>query len=326
MTELKHSQNRNYGIDALRIYAMFLVVILHVLGHGGVLDSLTGISKYAAKALDVFAVCAVDIYAIVSGFVGFSNNPKAIKTSKFLTIWTQVFTYSFVITLCAFFIKSQAVGIKNLIRTAFPIATNQYWYFSSYIVVLLLSPWLNKLFAMLSNKDFTKLAATLFGTFSVFTLIANRIQEADSFLLNWGYSALWLIILYAIGAWIKKCDITNKISAKTAWLTLGVSFAATCIIKALPDPFRIGSISFYTSPTILLIAMAYVIVFAKWQPKEKTAKIIGFFAPAAFGVYLIHDNNHIRAFAITKVGAWLVKFVGGVYSSYPQCCLPPSPS
>ena len=31
------NSNRNYGIDALRLVSMYLVVILHVLGQGGVL-------------------------------------------------------------------------------------------------------------------------------------------------------------------------------------------------------------------------------------------------------------------------------------------------
>ena len=42
MNEPKHNldrQTRNYGIDALRILSMLMIVILHVLKHGGVLDS-----------------------------------------------------------------------------------------------------------------------------------------------------------------------------------------------------------------------------------------------------------------------------------------------
>ena len=31
---------RNYGIDSLRILSMFYVVILHTLGHGGLLESV----------------------------------------------------------------------------------------------------------------------------------------------------------------------------------------------------------------------------------------------------------------------------------------------
>ena len=31
---------RNYGIDMLRIFAMFLIVILHCLGQGGILNNV----------------------------------------------------------------------------------------------------------------------------------------------------------------------------------------------------------------------------------------------------------------------------------------------
>ena len=32
---------RNYGIDLLRIFAMFMVVVLHCLGQGGILNNAT---------------------------------------------------------------------------------------------------------------------------------------------------------------------------------------------------------------------------------------------------------------------------------------------
>lgn len=36
---------RNYGIDALRLYAVFLVVILHVLLQGGILDDYSAVRR-----------------------------------------------------------------------------------------------------------------------------------------------------------------------------------------------------------------------------------------------------------------------------------------
>ena len=32
-------QTRNYGIDALRIVSMLMIVMLHVIGHGGVIKA-----------------------------------------------------------------------------------------------------------------------------------------------------------------------------------------------------------------------------------------------------------------------------------------------
>ena len=39
MTEKEH--NRNLGIDLLRIVSMFMIVLLHVLGQGGILSPLS---------------------------------------------------------------------------------------------------------------------------------------------------------------------------------------------------------------------------------------------------------------------------------------------
>ena len=315
---MKLDSKRNYGIDALRILAMFFIAILHVFGHGGITTSLTGLPQYVAKFIGLAVNCAVDVYAIISGFVAYTDAPKKLKTSKFLTIWTQVFTYSFIIALGVFAIshvspKITTMGLKELIRRALPITSNAYWYFSAYVPVLILAPWINKFLSKLSRKEATQLAATLFGTFSVFVLIASKIAPADAFSLGYGYSALWLLVLYVIGAWMKKCDVTSRIKTSAAWITLAVSVAITEILRLI----GVGGISSYTSPTIVINALALVIIFAKWSPAQTATKLIKFFAPAAFGVYLIHDNDHIRSYLISRLGSWIVSLNRGGWLAVP---------
>lgn len=239
---MKLDSKRNYGIDALRILAMFFIAISHV-------------------------------------------SPKV-----------------------------TTMGLKELIRRALPITSNAYWYFSAYVPVLILAPWINKFLSKLNKKEATQLAATLFGTFSVFVLIASKIAPADAFSLGYGYSALWLLILYVIGAWMKKCDVISGIKTSAAWITLAVSVAITEILRLI----GVGGISSYTSPTIVINALALVIIFAKWSPKTVATKLIKFFAPAAFGVYLIHDNDHVRSFLITRLGSWIVSLNRGVAGN-PDC-------
>lgn len=64
-------KDRNYGVDALRIFAMFMVVILHILTQGGILNASERFtSQYEVGwLLQTAAFCAVDVYALVSGFV-----------------------------------------------------------------------------------------------------------------------------------------------------------------------------------------------------------------------------------------------------------------
>ena len=61
---------RNYGIDALRIVSMFMIVILHTLGHGGILSS---VSIFSGK------YCAVNCYALISGYVGINSKYRYSK-------------------------------------------------------------------------------------------------------------------------------------------------------------------------------------------------------------------------------------------------------
>ena len=60
----------NYGIDLLRIVAMFYIVVLHVTGYGGVNSSVS--SKVAVGIVTFIragAFCAVNCYALISGLV-----------------------------------------------------------------------------------------------------------------------------------------------------------------------------------------------------------------------------------------------------------------
>ena len=56
-------QERNYGIDFLRVISMFMIVILHILGNGGILASVqTGSSTYHASWLMEIALLQPQIF------------------------------------------------------------------------------------------------------------------------------------------------------------------------------------------------------------------------------------------------------------------------
>ena len=135
---------RNYGVDALRIFSMFLVLILHILQKGDLLSGAFNAATGTAWALEIMAYCAVDIYALISGFVGYTDKPKPFRCVKPLRLWVQVFTYSFGITLAAFLVFPQKVTEKQLFSSLVPIASRPYWYFTAYILLLILQPFVNR--------------------------------------------------------------------------------------------------------------------------------------------------------------------------------------
>ena len=87
------TSSRNYGIDLLRIVSMLMVVILHVLGQGGVLKTSAPLSVgyEIAWFLEIMCYCAVNCYALISGYVGVGSK---FKYSNIVNIWLQVIWYS----------------------------------------------------------------------------------------------------------------------------------------------------------------------------------------------------------------------------------------
>lgn len=99
---LKENQNitgsgRNHGIDLLRLALMFMVCMLHTLGQGGILNaSAEGTNAYRAYwFLEILSYCAVDGFAVISGYAA-SNRPR--KYDKIVNMWFQAFFYSFILT------------------------------------------------------------------------------------------------------------------------------------------------------------------------------------------------------------------------------------
>ena len=113
-------KTRNYGIDFLRMISMIMIVMLHTLGHGGILRSVSFLSVHyqIAWLLEVIAFGAVNTYAMISGFVSVDSH---FKISNILILWLQVLFYGILINTVFFFLlpESRNTGILLLMQECF---------------------------------------------------------------------------------------------------------------------------------------------------------------------------------------------------------------
>ncbi|MBE5955800.1 MAG: acyltransferase [Lachnospiraceae bacterium] len=279
---------RNYGIDLLRLFAMYLVTVLHVLGQGGILSSAQGSQYMVSWLFEIVAYCAVNCFAIVSGYVSYTEKEKPYRYSRYLSVWLQVVFYSFGINLIYYICKPEVMTTDVLLDSLRPVTTYHYWYFTAYTGVFFMIPWMNKLVRACTQKEMNRFAAILFLLFSCYANYANATK--DVFHLSGGYSFLWLAVMYLIGAWMKKCSIPEKVSNTKAIVCLEICVLLTWTIKIFKESSAFVS---YVSPTILLVAVCFVVLFSKMQFGSLGKKLIQFFAPAAFGVYLIHVQKTV---------------------------------
>ena len=293
---------RNFGIDALRLVAMYMIVLLHVLKHGGILQHATGLSFAVVWLLETVAICAVNCYAMISGYVGFEEEERQYRYYKFSVLWLSVCFYSIIFSL-GISIYTGNLCIKTIFMVLFPVTTSQYWYFTGYTCVFFVAPWINKLLRCLSPQD-KKRFTVVFCVFLMYITVASILF--DPFGTQGGYSFLWLMSMYIVGALLKNFKFLDKIKRSRVMLIGGVCVVLGWCLKLIIPTQNI--LITYTSPTTVCLTICLLIVFSKMKLSSGSQKIVRVLTPATFGVYLIHDNNAVRNAFIMNKFTWIMDY------------------
>lgn len=306
------TKQRSYGLDLLRILSMFLVVILHLMGAGGVLVTLTpgGVRYVSAWGLEIVASCAVNCYGLLSGYVGYGHSHTR---KKLFSLWLQVLFFSVLLSWGVGLYFQGALSFKDILYPCLPVLTVQYWYFTAYFALALLMPYLDRMLAGLDKRQSVELMAVLVLLFSVLPLFSTE----DLFATSGGYTFLWLMVLYLLGACVKKCE---PFFERPIW-HYGLGFVG-CIVLGLVgklagdvvsaqyfSSIAIGArLSSYTSPLLLAAALFLLLFFRSWKVKNRAAcKLIAFFAPISFGVYIIHTNGKVWTYLLADSLVWVAQ-------------------
>lgn len=281
---------RNYGIDLLRVFCIFGVVVLHILGHGHVLETTVSPLGFSlAWLLEIASYPAVNCFILISGFVGYRAEKYYPKLSNLLYLFITVLFYSIVICFVLKLFFEPTISSKNVFDAFFPVTKNQYWFFTSYFAMFLISPALN-LFVHRARGKMLFIYVIAFLFLSVFSL------KKDPFILNRGYSFIWFALMYILGAIFKKYDIKSKVSLIQSLVLIFIPTLITWLTKVLFHFSKIKTEDLfvsYCSPTVVAAAAGLVCFFSKIEI-SKCQKFISFLASSAFSVYLIHDNIHFR--------------------------------
>ena len=295
MTALAKKE-RNYGIDLLRLVSMFFVVTLHSLLFGGALSGAGGFYE-AAWAIEAFAFGAVNIFGLISGYVGYRDEKKPFKIKSIVNIWGLGLFYSVAVLAVFAIVAPNLVTRADVIENMTPVFHNTYWYLTAYIFLLLMMPILNAWVRELTKKQCKHLAWALL-------IIVALLSVKDLFYLSGGYSAIWLAVLYLMGALMKKGGPLAGL--KKRWCVLGI-MVCTVVLWAvqmasahgvfggvaglIAKPFMLS----YISPVVLFSAMLFVKLFSGIKFKnKKIISVIEWAAPSAFGIFLLNSHPLMR--------------------------------
>ena len=286
--------NRNTGIDLFRLFCMFLITSIH-LGYTDISSICVSnipntVSLYF---LYTFQSIGINGFMLISAYF---LSAKKFSTKRIISFWMQLLFCSVFIFIIVS-IVTRSFSLKNCAKSFFPILTQHYWYPVVYIIILLASPFLNRIIEVLSKKSFILLLGFLF-CIQVLLFSTDFFYDSHVYLGHPSHGIMGFVFLYFIAAYLRKYGITRKIIfGPILLLTIFiVSFLARLfqhyISFQLPNRLQIFE---ENGIFAVLLSVSSFISFSMIKVKNRLVyKIIAFCSPSLFFVYLIQEHDSFR--------------------------------
>ena len=304
MKKAGQHKKRMVNIEVLRLLAMMMVVSLHYLAKGELLEKLTGplsAKGHLAWLLESFSIAAVDVYVLFSGYFLVETG---FRCRRVISLVLQVMFYTCLLPVVLILTGILPVGeitFYNILQCIFPTNMLHYWFVSAYVLMFLFTPVLNAAVHGMKKRQLQTAIVILLIMESLSKTVIPVRLELD----NLGYDAYWFMVVYLIAAYIRLYGIP--------FLEKKGGRAAACYIGAC-----LGMYGFYVfknreteegEQTQAKVAAAGE--GEKTQRKDAKvgeakqvsveagaaggpAGIICRIAPCSFGVYLLHEQVNVR--------------------------------
>lgn len=203
---------RDSGLELLRIICIFLIILMH--SFGMVKDDCSTDNVYLTGGIiNAIGNVGVSCFLLISGYFGVK-----FKVDKFIYL---IFITTLYTVFSSIICQSQIVDIiKSFI--VIPIYGN--WFISCYLILMLVSPFIEKLIESISKTEFKILIIALFITLSFLPTVF--VSYYHTVITSGGKCLVYVIFLYFIGRYIglyKKDWKYNNLSLIGCFLTVIMS-------------------------------------------------------------------------------------------------------
>lgn len=316
-------KNRQYGLDILRIISMMGIIGLHIVVNGeSLLHVSSSINLIFLSGMYVLCSCSVNTFAMLTGYLyAEKTGVRSVSLIKLLFI---TLLYSSLIFLVIRLWKPEWILVSWL-HAVLPVLAGRYWYITGYVLLFVLIPYLNIILRKLDKGQFQALLVLLLALLSVFSTAA---VPADPFVVQAGYSPLWLVVCYLVGAYIRL--YRSNVSRMRLWIALLVVDVAWLTATYYFYPNIIIHLINYNSPFMVLNATLLLSIFSRIRIPSAMGKLICSLSGAAFGVYILHSHILIYDVMIAGNMGWIGQnsfikcvgaFIGVVAGIYIVCWL-----
>lgn len=294
--------NRNTSIELLRIISMIMIMFHHFAYHGNFEWNFNEVTlpHLWYDFILMGGKVGVDIFVLISGYFLIENTEKLFQPKKLLKFWGQVVFYSIMTYLLSVMLRLNAFEIKQLIKVCLPITYPGWWFASTYFMLYLIHPFLNKLLHGLSKTEYQYLILMMVLCWSIIPTATTQLFESNSL--------LWFVTLYGIAGYVNLYGGNQKLQSKhyfsLYFMVLIITYTVSTTFLFLgtkKEEWSTHAIDFFEIERLPILLMAITLFMGFVTLKMNYHKWINMIASATFGVYLIHDSSYIRYYLWTNI-------------------------
>lgn len=289
---------KNIGIELLRIICMFMILGLHFNMHGNVLsqlNKLTNFNSFFILMLECIFIVAVNVFVLISGY---NMHSKKFKKERIIKLLIKVWVINLIMCLIMYFTGNISLNIKNLLYFILPFTLQEYWFVNAYIYLIILVPFINALIKNIDKKKFNYLLLILLVFNSILSCMPNV-----TVILTSGYSVIWFINVYLIGAYISKYSL----KIQKAYNFILYIFFIIILLSIYITLYTLKNLNFamkllnYNNILVLIPSILLFNLVLNLKISDNKYKFIAFISKSCFSVYLITENIFVRDVLWTKL-------------------------
>ena len=290
-------RTRNYSLDFLRIIAIVMIIIFHLCYKGIKFDDLSAFNKLFVAFFWHFGEIGVNIFMLITGYFLYKSE-KNQKTKVIRLIYDIWFFFLLNIILLVIF-KGKYIISYN---TFFPVSLGIFWYITTYMVILMLAPYLNKFIKNLSQIEHRKLLIFLLAIFSIIpTICGPAVGSTENGVVYSRFA--WLIFIYFLGAYISKYQEVDNLMKKNREffvklnifaiiLLISFIFISKYMLSQMAPLVKMHYMWPPNSIVVFLMSFSIFMVFVKTNISQKntTIELLESISSHTLGIYLLHDS------------------------------------
>lgn len=283
--------NRQLGLDFLRVFAMVIITSLHFVLYLHLKDSFALMStfeKIFISVINSFSDCFVNIFVLISGYF---LCVKEFSYKRIVSVWLQTFFACVATFIVSFIFWHDNLSLLIIVQTILPIISGNYWYIFVYFILLILSPILNKVIVS-ANEIIYRRYIILFGCILTILYGANPFIQ-DGIFIGTSQSIFWFIYIYLIGAYLRLHF--EKPLFRYPRIILSVSFVFLFLIHyfgvKLPMACHLDR---GTGILPLLLSVSLFVICQNGFLKSDLFSPLGGLSKSALFVYLIQESPLFR--------------------------------